>query len=293
MTSIRMLRTFITVAEHGSFSAAAHHVALTPAAVGQQMQALEQDLNRPLFQRQGRQVSLNAQGHALIPLATQMLALYKRMGESGDDEGDLLTGSANLGAIVSSLPRLVKATLSLKKQHPRLDLHASAAKSLELMAQVEAGRLDCAILVRDSTAHRPTLEWIPLCEEPMVLLAPAQDKPLSLRALLEKYPFIRFSRAEQTGQLIERTLRKLRLHPQEYLELNSMDAIVDLVRSSLGVAILPLTADSSWSQDSRISTLPLPAHAEKREISLVHLRNHARPALISAIARQVQHKLTA
>ncbi|MEO5669553.1 MAG: LysR family transcriptional regulator, partial [Ramlibacter sp.] len=41
MSSIRVLRTFIAAATEGSFAAAAHRVALTQAAVGLQMRALE------------------------------------------------------------------------------------------------------------------------------------------------------------------------------------------------------------------------------------------------------------
>ncbi|MES2187508.1 MAG: LysR family transcriptional regulator, partial [Pseudomonadota bacterium] len=44
MSSLRVLRTFIAVAAEGSFTAAAHRVALTQAAVGLQMRSLESDL---------------------------------------------------------------------------------------------------------------------------------------------------------------------------------------------------------------------------------------------------------
>ena len=67
MSSIRLLKTFLAVAAEGSFAAAAPRVALTQAAVGQQMRALESDLRRPLFERQGKVVALNAAGRALLP----------------------------------------------------------------------------------------------------------------------------------------------------------------------------------------------------------------------------------
>ena len=62
MSSLRIFRTFAAVASEGSFAAAAARVALTQAAVGQQMRALEADLRRPLFTRQGKSVVLNDAG---------------------------------------------------------------------------------------------------------------------------------------------------------------------------------------------------------------------------------------
>ena len=78
MSSIRMLRTFLAVAAEGSFTAAAQRVALTQAAVGLQMRSLEEDLKRTLFTRRGKLVTLNDQGRALVPVATQIVALYEQ-----------------------------------------------------------------------------------------------------------------------------------------------------------------------------------------------------------------------
>ncbi len=52
MSTVRFLRTFVAVAEHGSFAAAAGQVALTQAAVSLQMRALETELRRELFDPQ-------------------------------------------------------------------------------------------------------------------------------------------------------------------------------------------------------------------------------------------------
>ena len=78
MPSLRILRTFLAVAAEGSFTAAGQRVALTQVAVGLQMRTLENDLKRKLFARQGKLVTLNEQGRALVPIATQLVALYEQ-----------------------------------------------------------------------------------------------------------------------------------------------------------------------------------------------------------------------
>jgi len=75
MSNIRFLRTFIAVARYGSFAAAAEKVALTQAAVSMQMQSLEDDLKRPLFDRVGRTNRLTSIGKQVLPQAERIVAL--------------------------------------------------------------------------------------------------------------------------------------------------------------------------------------------------------------------------
>lgn len=285
MASLRVLRTFLAVAAEGSFTAAAHRVALTQAAVGLQMRTLEDDLKRKLFTRSGKLVSLNEQGRALVPIATQIVALYEQA-RQGTQADAPLAGTVQFGAIVSGLSQLVRATLELKRRHPAVDLHVVSGKSSQLIAQVENRELDAAVVVHNPALHRPTLVWTPLYDEPMVLLTPASSRAAAPRAMVERYPFIRFNRNEHTGELVERTLRRLRAKPQEFLELNSIEAIVELVREGLGVAMLPRLVQRTWDDDPLLRVLPVPQATESRSIALVQLRTAPRAEIISAVGQQ-------
>lgn len=285
MPSLRVLRTFLAVAAEGSFTAAANRVALTQAAVGLQMRALEDDLKRALFTRRGKLVTLNEQGRALVPVATQIVALYAQA-QHGTQADAPLAGTVQFGAIVSALGLLVRATLELKRHHPAVELHVASGKSSQLIAQVENRELDAAVVVYNPLHNRAGLVWTPLYAEPMVLLTPSTSRPASPRAMVEQYPFIRFNRREHTGELVERTLRRLRAKPQEYLELNSIEAIVELVRDGLGVAVLPRLAYRAWAADPLLRLLPIPQAAESREIALVQLRTAPRAEIIAAVGQQ-------
>lgn len=288
MSSIRVLKTFLAVAAEGSFAAAAHRVALTQAAVGQQMRALEAELKRPLFERQGKSVVLADSGRALVPTARRILGLYEQM-LAVPPAADAMAGTVHLGAVVSAVRPLIQATLTLKHRHPALELHVSAAKSLELVARVAAGELDAAIVVREPAAAGAQLAWSALYAEPMVLLAPRKlEEPLTPR-LLARQPFIRFDRSQHTGRLVERTLRKLRVKPQEFLELNAIESIVELVRSGLGVSVLPLLRDARWQADARLRVVEIPK-AEERRIALVQRRGSEKAAVIAAVVREFRDR---
>lgn len=285
MPSLRILRTFLAVAAEGSFTAASQRVALTQVAVGLQMRTLEEDLKRKLFARHGKLVTLNEQGRALVPIATQLVALYEQA-RHGTQADAPLAGTVQFGSIVSALSQLVRATLELKRHHPAVDLHVVSGKSHRLITQVENHELDAAVVVHNPALKRPTLVWTPLYAEPMVLLTPSASRPAEPRVMVERYPFIRFDRTEHTGELVERTLRRMRAKPQEFLELNSIDAIVELVRDGMGVAMLPNLPRHRWGDDPRLRVLPVPQAAESRSIALVQLRTAPRAEIITAVGQQ-------
>ncbi len=288
MSSIRVLRTFAAVASEGTFAAAAARVALTQAAVGQQMRALEADLRRPLFERQGKTVVLNEAGRELVPQVRRLLALYEQMLAPAPAAG-AMAGTVHLGAIVSAVRPLIEATLALKARHAALDLHVAAAKSIDLVSSVEAGELDAAIVVREP-ATRGELACTALYAEPMVLLVPRRLEEASPRAILQSQPFIRFDPSQHTGLLVERTLKRLRARPQEFLELNSLESIVELVRSGLGVSVVPLLRDARWQHDARLRVLEIP-RAEERRLALVQRRDSPQVRVIAALVREVRGKL--
>jgi DNA-binding transcriptional LysR family regulator len=293
MPSLRTLRSFVAVARQGSFAAGAARVALTQAAVSLQMRNLEAELKRPLFDRGGqggRRAQLNAAGQALLPWAERMLALDAQLHEElrgAALRADPMAGAYRIGAVVSAVASLAHAVVALKKEHAALELKLVSAKSGELAAMVESGALDAAVLVRGPGRVPAGLGWSPLYEEPLVLLAPAEEgRRRTAAQLLAEQPFLRFDRAERTGALVEQALRKLvKASVQEFLELNSIEALAELVRQRVGVALLPRLRRASWEQDPTLRMIALPELALTRGIGLLY-RREVRGALTEAIARQ-------
>lgn len=288
MSNVRLWKTFIAVATEGSFAGAAQRVALSQAAVGLQMRQLEDTLRRPLFERHGKSVALNQAGRELLGPARQWLALYDQMLASGGPDQPM-AGVLQVGAVVSALRSVLQASLALKARHPGLDLHVRAAKSAELLARVQAGELDAAIAVNEGqTGALPALSWTPLYSEPMVLLVPAGAPERPVRQLVQQLPFIRFDPNEHTGQLVERTLRRMKLEPAPFLELNAIETVAELIRAGLGVAMLPLLRHQRWREDPHLRVVPLPARTEHRHIGLVQRRTTPRALAVGALLRAMQ-----
>jgi DNA-binding transcriptional LysR family regulator len=288
MPSLRTLKSFVAVARHGSFAAAAAQVSLTQAAVSLQMRNLEQELKRQLFDRSSRVAQLNAAGQALLPWAERMLALDTQLHEElrgAAMRADPMAGAYRIGAVVSAVAPLAHAVVALKNAHAGLELKLVSAKSGELAAMVEAGQLDAAVLVRGPGRLAPQLSWNLLYEEPLVLLAPADGKRRTAAQLLAELPFLRFDRSERTGALVEQVLRRLKVPVQEFLELNSIEALAELVRQRVGVSLLPRLRSARWEQDPTLRVIALPEVGPARSVGLL-CRREVRGPLTEAIARQ-------
>ncbi|MBO4119709.1 LysR family transcriptional regulator [Cupriavidus gilardii] len=284
MSTIRFLRTFVAVAEHGSFAAAAGHVALTQAAVSLQMRALEGELRRDLFDRTGRVVVLNAGGRELLPRARQMLALYDQM-RAAPETPEAMAGAVAVGAVVSVMGGLSHVVASMKTEHPALDVRLVGAKSIELSTLVEAGELDAAIVVEGPGRLAGALRWTPLYREPLVAIAAAGSAAADARQALAGQAFLRFDRTQLTGMLVERALRRAHLRVNEFLELNSIEALVELVRQQVGVTVVPLLQRARWRDDEALRVLPLEAGGEPvwRTIGMLERRDHSRRHITEAI----------
>lgn len=282
MSTIRFLRTFLAVEKHGSFAAAADRMALTQAAVGQQMRALETEFRRTLFDRSRRAIKLNPAGRALVPHALRVVAAYEAMVADAGVEQEL-AGAVTVGAIISAMGFLSENLAHLKLRYPALKVQLLHGPNEELTEQVRTGEIDAAIVVEVTREASDGMRWTPLYEEPLMLVASARitSPRAEVVALLKSRPFIRFKRHAPTGMKIEQVLRKLRVKPDEIMEVNSVAAIVDLVRQNVGIAILPLLKHADWMRDPSLVVLPLPYRAPARVIGMIE--SDRQPRITAAV----------
>src|SRR6187549_2541817 len=86
LPDLESLRCFDAAATHLSFRVAARTVALSPAAFGERIKRLEEQLGAPLFERTTRRVTLTPAGERLVPQARRVLDEARRCLQSARDE---------------------------------------------------------------------------------------------------------------------------------------------------------------------------------------------------------------
>ncbi|MDI2144661.1 MULTISPECIES: LysR family transcriptional regulator [unclassified Pseudomonas] len=235
---LRELKTFLAVAQHGTFAAAGLHVGLTQSAVSAQIRNLEQALGVKLFDRTGRQAILNPAGQRAVPMAQEMLATFSRMAISED--ASEFRGELRIGAVATAQTGLLpQALLRLRQQAPGVEPKLVPGVSLNLLSQVDAGEVDLAIMIKPPFELPKELSAQVIRREPFVLIVPPDvegDDPLKL---LVEHPHVRYDRNSFGGRLVTRFLREQRIDVHVALELDELEAIVKMVECGLGVSLLP------------------------------------------------------
>jgi DNA-binding transcriptional LysR family regulator len=282
---LRELQTFIAVAQHGTFAGAGARVGLTQSAVSAQMQRLEEHLGVTLFDRTGRSATLNAAGKRTLALAQELISLYARLADQDDEieQGGLL----NVGAIASAQVSLMPdALVSFHREFPAWRVRLVPGVSLNLLAQVDAGEIDLAVIIRPPFALSPDLEWRTLAAEPFVLLVPAALAATPWRAALEREPFIRYDRRSFGGRQVEKFLRRMRIAVHDSIEVDELQGIVQLVARGMGVALLP-AADSIGPWPRGVHALDLGEDVFHREIGLVRRARQGEQLVTARLAEYI------
>ncbi|VVE38181.1 LysR family transcriptional regulator [Pandoraea capi] len=290
MLTLRMLKTFRLVAQTGSFAAAAERAALTQAAISLQMRGLEDAVGQRLFDRRGRQITLTRQGRDLFPRVEQILALTAELTATPIDA---MQGPVTIGAVVSVIGALSLVVAELKTAHPRLDVRLTSARSDELTDLVEQGEVDIAAVVgRADDAHasgQDGLVWTPLYTEPMVMVVNREVTEPDPQRILDAHAFLRFDRRVRTGLVVEQALRAAKLSVTEYLELNSIETIVALVRKNVGVSVLPLLHRGDWQSDPSLRIVPIAEPPLLRTVGMIHRAHDSRTYNITAAIAGMLH----
>ena len=283
--SIRMLRTLIAVERNRTFSAAAGEVYVTHAAVSQQMRALEEEFGLALFDRTKKTPELTPIGRAIVAKAKDVVKAYDDIVPSvlGNDG---LSGEVSLGALPTSLTGLVPLTINLlKKKSKNLHVRVNPGLTLPLLAEIERGRLDAAIISKPSS-FPPQISYRLLTEEPLQLLAAAGINAIDPIKLIRENPFIRFNRNAVVGQLIENWLQENDLRVEETMELESLEAISSMVAANLGVSIVPRTCVRS-ANPMPVQRISLGDNAPKRQLVLVYRSDNPRMRVIETLRETV------
>ncbi len=285
MVSIRTLRLLLAVAHEGSFAGAGKAMGLTPAAVGLQMKALEADLGTSLFDRGARRVVLNGTGRDVVVAVSDIVSRYESL--VGGRDGAVLTGTVVMGALVSALMgAFADALWAMKRAHPHLVVRLLAGKSRDFAERVGSGELDAAIVTRPPYRLSSQLVWTPLYAEPMVLIVPRRPNftlPRAGAQILRDAPFIRFDPRAWTGYLVRRALRQVGVRARDEMELDSVEAIVELVRGGFGVSIVPRLANVDWAADRALRIVATPRIDVIREVGLLERVRHPRMQATAAI----------
>ena len=263
------LKTFISIADSGSFSAAAERLFLTQPAVSKRIATLEQQLDTRLFDRIGREVSLTEAGRALLPRARRILQemddTRRELGNlSGSVSGSLtIATSHHIG--LHRLPPLLRA---FSRQYPQVALDIRFLDSEVAFQEVLHGRIELALITLAPHTEVP-MRAVCVWDDPLDFVC-APDHPLALLPQLTltevaRHPAIFPEAGTFTHQIVQQLFEDAGLPLNLRMNTNYLETIKMMVSVGLAWSVLPRSL-----LDEQLRRLTLPGIQLQRQLGYIH-----------------------
>jgi DNA-binding transcriptional LysR family regulator len=242
--NFHQLHIFYTVAEKGSFSAAAQALYMTQPAVTMQVQALEDHFGSKMFIRTTKKIELTEAGRTLLPFALRSIELMKETESSMAKFTHMLIGRLQLGASLTIgefiLPQLLGP---FGIQHPHISLSMKVMNTTQILDEIIHNQLNFGLI--EAPIDHPDVQTDAIMSDELLLILPVKHELAKKAAVtwpdVLKYPFILREQGSGTRRVMEEELVRNGFDLGELkiiMELGSTGAIKSAVEANLGITIL-------------------------------------------------------
>lgn len=250
MMNLRHLVFFKELARTQHMSQAAENLGISQPSLSYAIKKLEEELQVPLFEPDGRNIRLTNLGETYLKYVTVAL--------NNLDEGDELlsqlinpnTGHINLGFTYTLGQRLVPELIqnfSAQSQNQKITFSLGQSNSQDLLDELNNEKYDLVLASQVTQLHDQDTErlfsFYPIVQQEIVVAIPNQhplaQKPHIYLNDLKDEPLIMFSQNSGLRPLIDKILAQKRIRPHIKFQVEEDYTMVGFVQRGLGVALIP------------------------------------------------------
>ena len=245
--TLQQLTYFLATAEHGSFSRAARELYLAQPSLSEQVRSLEAELGVALFARVGRGVVLTEAGSAFRPEAERVLAALSDAREAVAEVRELAGGTLSIGMFGTASGFLLSRLVAdFRSRHPTVRLRLVGQNSSEVAENVRRGRLETGLVVLP--VDDEGLDIRPIRREEVVYVSREPERvrePVTIERLAAS-PLILYDAhygwSDPTRRQLQERAQRAGVQLEPVIEIEDMDAALELAVSGLGDTIAPKAA---------------------------------------------------
>ncbi len=288
------LKTFLTVAESGTFSRAAIRLSSTQPVLSRKIKMLEDELGTELFHRTGRGVVLSEAGKLLEQYARGILdtAISAKSAIQA-------LGASPVGQVTIGMPSSIATVLAIelvqefRRAFPQVSLKVMEGYSGHVLEWLTTARLDVAVLYDTPNLKSNTLRTDPILSDELFLIGSPKDParigngPVRASRLAD-IPLVLPSRPHGIRILVDEAMARTGLTPNVQLEIDAMHSMIALAEGGLGYTILSYSSvrDLVLSKRVRIWRIVDPMITRSLVITTTNQRPSTKP--VRALTRIFQ-----
>lgn len=233
------LKYFQTVARLEHMTKAAEELRIAQPSLSKTIARLEKDVGVPLFDRQGRTITLNSFGKVFLKRVERA---FHELSEGKREIKDLAESHQNSITLAVSIPRILPELLgSFLNKHPNVHFQQFLESTSSMKRQLEDMEIDFCI--SSVPIEGPEIIWEPLITEELFLVVPS-GHPLADRGSIHLHevkdqPFISMNTGYGFRHLTDEFCKEAGFMPHIAFEVDEPSVISDLIKQGLGVAFVP------------------------------------------------------
>jgi len=285
--NFHQLHIFYTVADRGSFSAAAASLHMTQPAVTMQIQSLEDYFGAKLFQRSTKRIELTEAGRALMPFAKRSIELIRETDAQMSKFTKQLKGRLQLGASLTIgeyiLPRLLGP---FGQEYPHISISMKVMNTAQIMEDILNHQLNFGLI--EAPVNHPDMHMEAVMSDELKLIV-GKEHPLAERVEVDltevlQYPVVLREQGSGTRLVMEEQLKKQEIDLEDLniiMELGSTGAVKSAVEAGLGISFISAASIKHEVALGLIRTVPIKGVTFKRQFYSIYLKSALLP--ISAV----------
>ncbi len=277
----QQIRSFLKIAEHQSLTGAAEALGISQSGLSKQLHHLERYIGQPLLRRHGRGVTLTSAGEKLYAVAASaFVAIDNTVAQLKTTEG-VTEGSLRIATVhtLSSyfIPALAGTFLGLR---PNVNISLLGRGSPEVVDLVESDKADVGF-VYDVAVTSDNLNILNLFEETMILICHRDDSSRFAAADLatDTIPMICFPPHYALRQM----MRSAKIDRNVIAEVDTVDAMLKLVKSRLGCCVLPDRLPHDLVEEPGLSRIIISTPDLRRRVVAVTKKNKPASPLLTLL----------
>ena len=284
--TLRQLQVFLAIAREKSFSRAAKSIHSSQPTLSAHVAELERELDKKVFFRRGREVTLTEAGRVLERYAASAVLAVEGARQAVDDLDGLGHGSLMIGASTTPgiyvMPGIIA---NFRGGYPGVELRLQIANSRVIEDRVNARELDLGVVGGHAVGPSEECLAVGFADELLLIVPPrhawAKRRFIAPEALAQE-PLLMREEGSATRSVTERALQGAGIRFQAAMQLDHTEAIKQAVMAGLGVAFLSVYAVRGEVATGRLHALRLRGIRVQRHFHVIH--HEARKLTASARA---------
>jgi DNA-binding transcriptional LysR family regulator len=291
----RQLHAVLSVAEYGSFIAAAAFLQTSQPALTRTIKRVEDVLGVRLFDRTTRRVEITTAGKEFVSVAERMLndlrISVRSMREIGEQQRGQVIISSIMSVANSVLPQIVAG---YRARRPAVELHVREGVHGTVLEDVRSGVADLGItyvddvpdFVAPTRIRREVLDVILPRAHPLLK---ARKRRGVVLAEIAKFPLVSLPSDSRTRRMIDAAATSQGISLQHVVTVTQFATMMSFVRAGVGLAIVPSGALAGFP-NQQLSVLQLSKPRLSHHLGVIRLRDRELTPVARGFADLLQQK---